>query len=319
MGNVYKKGQEFGTESSKNRPLTYEEKLLVAENHDLIYYFLNRAKLDIEDNYDIAALGLIEAVKCFDKNRGTRFDRFAYACMKNKVLSHQRHDVERRIKYGVSFVPLDTHYSDNEHEITEDTNILSTLIDMKSSNIEEETATRLVFGSNLCYLVPRELEALIFTIKGLNLDQAGRQCGVSHTVIQKRLVYARQIIQSEGYRDEIVRKRLHRIIKELTDARQFSLYIEWLETIRLLTGVSSSFAGSEFCNLILQGKLAITYGFGKNIEMYLRMIVGNRVGEVMQRVIVGNITSNTFKDTKCKKKKSSGEEYYGFSAKQSKS
>lgn len=70
-------------------PLNDEERKFVEENHNLIYSFLRKYGFSMEEYYDIAALGLIEAVKRYDPSRGA-FSNFAYICMLNKVRMEMR-------------------------------------------------------------------------------------------------------------------------------------------------------------------------------------------------------------------------------------
>ena len=74
---------------SKLEPLNDEERKFVGENHNLIYSFLRKYGFSMEEYYDIAALGLIEAVKRYDPSRGV-FSNFAYLCMLNKVRMEMR-------------------------------------------------------------------------------------------------------------------------------------------------------------------------------------------------------------------------------------
>lgn len=87
--------------------LNDEERKFVEENHNLVYSFLRKNNLDIEEYYDIAIFGLIEAVKKYNVSRGT-FSTFAYICMLNKVRMEMR-KVRSRNK-GVKTISLDVKY-----------------------------------------------------------------------------------------------------------------------------------------------------------------------------------------------------------------
>ena len=49
--------------------MTDYQKQLVTDNHNLIYRFLQKEKLNMEDWYDLAAIGMCKAAKTF--NEGT--------------------------------------------------------------------------------------------------------------------------------------------------------------------------------------------------------------------------------------------------------
>lgn len=49
--------------------MTEYQKQLVTDNHNLIYRFLQKEKLNMEDWYDLVAIGMCKAAKTF--NEGT--------------------------------------------------------------------------------------------------------------------------------------------------------------------------------------------------------------------------------------------------------
>ena len=50
--------------------LTSEQQEVVRKNHGLIYFYLHKNNLSIEDYYDLAAIGLCKAVLTYEKNKG---------------------------------------------------------------------------------------------------------------------------------------------------------------------------------------------------------------------------------------------------------
>ena len=67
--------------------LTKEQKKLVEENHNLIYSFAHKNNLNVNEYYDILAIGLCDAAQTFDENRGA-FSTVAYHCMKNRLYKY---------------------------------------------------------------------------------------------------------------------------------------------------------------------------------------------------------------------------------------
>lgn len=51
--------------------LTDEQVKLVEENHSLIYWYLNKRKLELSEYYDLLAIELCKAVMHYNPNRGT--------------------------------------------------------------------------------------------------------------------------------------------------------------------------------------------------------------------------------------------------------
>lgn len=69
--------------------LTKHQQELIETNHDLIYWFANKFNLEINDYYDILAIGLCYAAKAYDENK-CEFSTFAFYCMRNEVYQYWR-------------------------------------------------------------------------------------------------------------------------------------------------------------------------------------------------------------------------------------
>lgn len=64
--------------------LTEGQSKMVEENHNLIYGYLSKNNLNIDDYYDLAAIGLCKAAIHYDPNR-SKFSTLAYTCMGNEI------------------------------------------------------------------------------------------------------------------------------------------------------------------------------------------------------------------------------------------
>lgn len=75
--------------------LTKEQAELVANNHNLIYSFLNSKNLPVDDKlsmniddwYGIMAEALCKAAKGFDNSKSTNFSTYAYHCMQHAMIN----------------------------------------------------------------------------------------------------------------------------------------------------------------------------------------------------------------------------------------
>lgn len=76
--------------SNTDTPLTEEQRLLVENNHNLIYYYANRNRLDLEEYYDVLAIGLCKAAKYYNESSGYAFTTYAMKALKNEHLQHMR-------------------------------------------------------------------------------------------------------------------------------------------------------------------------------------------------------------------------------------
>jgi RNA polymerase sigma factor (sigma-70 family) len=78
-------------------PLTPEQAEFAAENHNLIYGFLRKHKLPIDDYYGTAALGLVRAVQAYSQSeelRQYKFSTLAYMQMRS-ILADERRNTRR--------------------------------------------------------------------------------------------------------------------------------------------------------------------------------------------------------------------------------
>ncbi len=64
--------------------LSKDQQDLVSDNHNLIYSYANKMNLDINEYYDLLAIGLCKAAKMYDPNRGYAFSTYAYFVMRNE-------------------------------------------------------------------------------------------------------------------------------------------------------------------------------------------------------------------------------------------
>lgn len=69
--------------------LNDEERKFIEENHGLIYSFLKKNNLSVDEYYDIAVFGFIEAVKKYNSSKGS-FSSIAYVCMLSTVRQEMR-------------------------------------------------------------------------------------------------------------------------------------------------------------------------------------------------------------------------------------
>ena len=69
--------------------LTEEQKKLVEDNHNLIYWFARKKHIDIEEYYDILAQGLCIAAHNYNSSKGS-FSAYAYLVMNTEMQKEHR-------------------------------------------------------------------------------------------------------------------------------------------------------------------------------------------------------------------------------------
>lgn len=81
-----------------NTPLTQEQSDFTAKHHNLIYSFLNQHRYPEDEYYDVAALGLISAVKAYfthEHLRAYAFSTIAYSRMSGYTWRYRKAEIER--------------------------------------------------------------------------------------------------------------------------------------------------------------------------------------------------------------------------------
>lgn len=95
------------------KQLNKTQQKLVEDNHNLIYSFMHKNKLNfeaVEDWYGTCAVGLCKAALFYDPSRNVKFNTLAYVCMSNEMKMVFRQQ-EKEIKN-----PLSLQYNLDEEE-----------------------------------------------------------------------------------------------------------------------------------------------------------------------------------------------------------
>lgn len=112
--------------------LNKQQQLLVEQNHQLIFGFIQKKKLDIDEYYDLLAISLCKAAKSYQSDKG-KFSTWVYAIMENDLKQHWRNTTQLQ-----KVIPAEMIISyDAPLESDEDSEY--TLLDiLPDTNIEDE-------------------------------------------------------------------------------------------------------------------------------------------------------------------------------------
>ena len=69
--------------------MTEEQKLLVENNHNLIYFMIHKMNESVEEYYDLAAIALCKAAISYQSDNGS-FSNYACRCIRNEILLDHR-------------------------------------------------------------------------------------------------------------------------------------------------------------------------------------------------------------------------------------
>ena len=151
----------------KDKTLTVEQCKLIEENHNLIYDVAHKRKLDVDEHYDILAVGLCKAAVGYDETKG-KFSTFAFKCMNNEYENYVSH---LNIK---SCIPKKMIMS---YDIPINDNSEMTIGNLLSDDFD--TAEHVIWGitySEFLSLLNKEEKTILNYIKfGLNQNQIGKK------------------------------------------------------------------------------------------------------------------------------------------------
>lgn len=160
--------------------LTKFEQQLVTDNHNLIYGFTNRYKLDLEEYYGILALALCKAAQHYDKTKGN-FSTVGYTFMINAVRNH----IKIKNRYKIPLVYLDADYTDGN----DDNENLFDVIMSDNLNPDDKVEGKEISQILLLMLSDKEKQIVIDRVNGLSEEQIAIKMGCTqqniHAWIQK--------------------------------------------------------------------------------------------------------------------------------------
>ena len=164
--------------------LTSEQKKIVEDNHNLIYFYINKNNLDETEYYDLLALSLCKAAKKFDPSKG-KFSTFAMHCFKMDHLIELRD--KKAAKRDALVISLSSETCpDSENRRTELYDIIP--------------CDRDVFDKMILLDIPKLLDDRLVHICKLSYLGYGQQeiadmIGVSQSLVSRQLKIAKKILK----------------------------------------------------------------------------------------------------------------------------
>lgn len=201
---------------TKISKLNNEQRKLVEENHNLIYSFLNKQALSIDEWYDVCAIGLCKASLSF--NGDTKFSTFAYKCMLNSVRSVMR----RNNLFNIETLSLSTEVSSVSEKVTY---TLDEFISSKQ-NTEAEALGKIWAEWFIEKLPLTTLKVLLGKIENKTCRELSEDTGVSFSrcsavVRNLRDYYKRNSRYVKRYSDDDAERKIYieKILKTLDKMR----------------------------------------------------------------------------------------------------
>ena len=174
--------------------LTDEQRRLAEDNHNLIYRYMHSKKLDIDEWYDILAVGFCKAVATYDPKKGYSLSTYAYRCMDNSY----KHEL--RMRFAGSRVPESLIISTETPVASPiaDLSEITTVLGMLSSIDDVEGEAVLNDLVDQFYTICTETEKKVFSklLVGDKMKDIVESVGCSHTTVSNTKKKFSRYIQS---------------------------------------------------------------------------------------------------------------------------
>lgn len=181
-----------------------EYQKLAEDNHKLIFYFLHRFKLDVDEFYGDAAIGLCKAAMEYDESLGYSFSSLAYKCMFNEVGYELRR--RKRFKSNVSTVSYES-LACGEGNIRIEDVLTDGYI---AGDIAESSAFVMWFIGQLS---ERDLEILYWKLQGKTMREIAESIGFSRQTVLNSIKKMQTIITTN--------RRVHTIPRDHSKRYEF--------------------------------------------------------------------------------------------------
>lgn len=165
--------------------LNEEQKKLVEENHNLIYWFAKKYHVPIEEYYDVLAQGLCMAAYHYDPSKCS-FSTYAYLCMNTEMHVEYRKTLRKsEIPQGNIF-----HY-ENAWQLSD---LIPTNEKTENKVIDRISYENLISLLN-DILNDKDKEVLSYILNGLTMREIAKIEGTSHQAIHNRMKKIREKVK----------------------------------------------------------------------------------------------------------------------------
>lgn len=167
-----------------------KEYIMVESNTSLVHAVIKKSKFYNLDMYDdvfqVGVMGLMKAVKSFDKDLGVKFSTYAYTCIKNEIISFYIRS-KRKNDLIESAMSLDANLPNSENLTYND------VIPDKKCNVEKDVSKKMIeeFIRSIVEDIPDEVSRKLVKqhyLEGVSYRTLGKLNGVSHEIIRRRVL-----------------------------------------------------------------------------------------------------------------------------------
>lgn len=153
--------------------MTEEQKKLVEDNHNLIYSFIIDNHMEIDDYYDIAAIGLCNAAMNYNPEKNAQFHTYAYKCMKYEVCKAIK--FENTVKRKATKEAVHYQNKDEEGEDVDRLDLMSCI-----TGFEDDAICNVMFNEYIDKLDKKKRHILLLLNQGYTQMEIAKVFGISH-------------------------------------------------------------------------------------------------------------------------------------------
>lgn len=153
----------------KEEPLTEKQRVLAAENHNLIYAYAHKNNILIDDYYDILAIGLCRAARSYDEKKGA-FSTYVYRCLETELYNHWKSTKKKSVVPENLAVSYDSfkQYRDSDGQ----SSFLESIEDSQSYN---DMMYDIMCEEFAKMLTPKEKEVFSYLVTGFIQSDIARK------------------------------------------------------------------------------------------------------------------------------------------------
>ena len=154
------------------------KKKLTEENHKLIYWFCWKNHLDIEEWYDIIAIGYMKGINSYDETKGVKLSTYLIRIMKNEYLLVLRNKKYAKYIPENEILSLDFEYNSDKDK--ENYNILDFIVN-ENSLFENNVCLKIDIKKafNELKIPKRNYEIFMMRVQGSKLEEIASDFGIS--------------------------------------------------------------------------------------------------------------------------------------------
>jgi RNA polymerase sigma factor (sigma-70 family) len=167
------------SEKEKTRKLTEEEKMLVEKSHNLIYWYIHKHHLDLDECYDLLALRLITTAKKYLQD--TNLQRYSFTTIVSRSFFSAVGNSLR--KNRGTCISMDAALTDT---LTLNESILTALPDDKSA---------IPIKCAINSLDESKRKILSLYIDGYTVREISKKCGYSKSAVGQKIRESKEYVK----------------------------------------------------------------------------------------------------------------------------